>query len=252
MRGAFILCLVSIVLWAGEPSKKASTPVTEQVKISDVSKPEGRTDEVQAIRTLDSLNEDTRRERTGVSRVLASGTPDEDVSFYKSLTRRLGVDVGVMFPSGDFAKEFSSSPLIGMHFMWEAIRPLNLAVSTYHSSAPRLTGPDKGRLSVSSIAVGTNASWEIGRTVSYARLEACFDFNDLSLGATYISSGGDSTVTTLGLNFGLGIDFIVGREVSFGLQAFYHYSVPKKVTLSDGTQFDLGSPYAVGGLRINF
>lgn len=242
-----VVCLWGALTGATEPNKKNQVPTVDGKLVSESIKVET---EPFPIRLPDAIVPEIRR--TDVSRTLSSGMPEEDVTHYKSLNRRLGVDVGVMFPSGDFAKEFSSSPLLGIHFMWEAIWPLNLVVSTYHSSAPRTTGPDKGRLTLSSIAMGANASIEMGRSISYIRLEACFDFNDLSLGSTYISSGSDSTITTIGANIGFGIDFIVGREVSFGLQAYYHYSVPKKVSLSNNEQFDLGSPYAVGGLRINF
>ncbi len=203
-------------------------------------------------RVIDSLHREIRRERNYLSRQLSSGVSEDDINHYKELSRRMGVDIGIWVPYGDFAKEFASAPMIGIHFTWEAIKPLNFTVATYHASAPRNSGPHLGRLSASSIAMGVNAIIEMGRTIPYFRLEACFDFNDVSLGSVYVTSGGDSTITTLGANVGFGVDFIVGREVSFGLLAFYHYAVPKKVTLSDTTQFDLGSSYLSTGLRITF
>jgi hypothetical protein len=48
------------------------------------------------------------------------------------------------------------------------------------------------------------------------------------------------------------MDFIVGREMSFGFEGTYHYLVPKKINLSDNSMFDLGSSYASVGFRVNF
>lgn len=203
-------------------------------------------------KVISNLADDIRREKAYLSRQLSSGSSEDDISHYKGLSRRMGIDTAIWIPYGDFAKEFSAAPMIGIHFTWEAIRPLNLVVSTYHASAPRSTGPNQGRVSASSIAMGANALIDLGRTIPYFRLEASFDFNDVSLGNVYVTSGGDSTITTLGVNAGFGVDFIVGREVSFGLLAFYHYAVPKRVAMSDGSQFDLGSSYLSSGLRITF
>lgn len=203
-------------------------------------------------RTLDSLTQEIKRENATVSRTLSSGDSEEDIGHYKLMSRRIGIDIGVMSPTGDFSKEFNSAPMIGVHFTWEAIRPLNLTVSSGFSSASRKTGAQDGRLTVYSLAMGANALMEMGRAVPYLRLEATFDSNNVSMGTTYVTSGGDGNITTIGANIGFGVDFIVGREVSFGLQAYYHYSVPNKVTLNTTQSFDLGSNYIITGLRLNF
>lgn len=253
MRMVVILLSCSFWAWALEPKKPLPPGPNDSKPTAEPERPTTPLDaSVMPASQLANLKEEIRREKSYLSRSLSSGDPGDDITHYKSLSRRLGVDAGIMVPYGDFAKEFASAPVIGIHFTWEAIRPLNLVVSTYHASAPRIGGPHLGRLTASSISMGTNAIWDLGRAIPFFRLEASFDFNDVSLGNTYVTSGSDSTITTLGANIGGGIDFVVGREVSFGLQVFYHFAVPKKVTLSDSTQFDLGSSYAVGGLRINF
>lgn len=237
---------------AAEPVKTGApaAPAAATVAAPDpmVSVPEKTVE----LKTLENLNRDTRRELANVSRALSSGDSEDDISHYKVMSRRIGLDVGLFTPSGDFAREFSSAPMIGVHFTWEAIRPLNLTVSTNFSSANRKSGAQDGRLTVYSIAMGANAIWDVGRVMPYLRLEATFDANNVSMGTTYVTSGGDGNITTIGANIGLGVDFIVGREVSFGLDAYYHYSVPKAVTLNTGATFDLGSNYYIIGLRLSF
>ena len=253
MRMVVALLSFSLSAWAIEPKRPPPAVPSDSKPATEPEKPATPLDaSFMQTSQLDNLKEEIRREKSYLSRSLSSGDSESDINHYKSLSRRLGVDAGIMMPYGDFAKEFASAPVIGIHFTWEAIRPLNLVVSTYHASAPRIGGPHLGRLTASSISMGANAIWDLGRAIPFFRLEASFDFNDVSLGNTYVTSGSDSAITTLGANIGGGIDFVVGREFSFGLQVFYHLAVPKKVTLSDSTQFDLGSSYAVGGLRINF
>ena len=187
------------------------------------------------------------------SRKLASGNTAEDLSFYSKLERRLGVDVGVMAPLGDFQKSFTNAPMIGLHFTWEAIAPFALRVSTHRASAYHKSGAASGKLTVSSINIGTQASFPINRFIPFLKFEGSFNFNDVSFDSTkVVTAGSDTFVTTVGLNVGLGMDFIVGREMSFGFEGTYHYLVPKKINLSDNSMFDLGSSYASVGFRVNF
>lgn len=187
------------------------------------------------------------------SRKLASGNNAEDLSYYSKLERRLGVDIGVMTPFGDFQKEFGNAAMIGLHFTWEAIAPFALRVSTNRASSYQKTGAAAGKLTVSSINIGTQASFPMGRFIPFLKFEGSFNFNDVSFDATkVVTAGSDTFVTTVGLNVGLGIDFIVGREMSFGFEGTYHYLVPKKINLSNNTMFDLGSSYASLGFRVNF
>jgi len=194
-----------------------------------------------------------QRNETGPSRKLASGNNAEDLDHYSKLERRLGVDVGLMVPFGDFQKSFSNATMVGLHFTWEAIAPFALRVSTQRASSYHKSGAASGKLSVSSINIGTQASFPVSRFVPFLKFEGSFNFNDVSFDATKIvTAGSDTFVTTIGLNVGIGIDFIVGREVSFGFEGTYHYLVPKKINLSDGSMFDLGSSYATAGFRVNF
>ena len=187
------------------------------------------------------------------TRRLASGNNSEDLNFYTKLERRLGIDIGVMSPFGDFQKSFTNAAMIGLHFTWEAIAPFALRVSTNRASAYHKNGAASGKLTVSSINIGTQASFPLNRFVPFLKFEGSFNFNDVSFDANKIvTAGSDTFVTTVGLNAGLGIDFIVGREMSFGFEGTYHYLVPKKINLSNGDMFDLGSSYATIGFRVNF
>lgn len=187
------------------------------------------------------------------SRKLASGNNAEDLTYYTKLERRLGVDVGVMSPFGDFQKEFGNAAMIGLHFTWEAIAPFALRVSTNRASSYHKTGAAAGKLTVSSINIGAQASFPMNRFVPFLKFEGSFNFNDVSFDATkVVTAGSDTFVTTVGLNVGMGMDFIVGREMSFGFEGTYHYLVPKKINLSNGSMFDLGSSYASVGFRVNF
>lgn len=187
------------------------------------------------------------------SRKLASADPVDDLEHYSKQERRLGVDLGVMVPFGDFQKEFSNAAMIGLHFTWQAIPPFALRVSTNRASAYHKSGAGSGKLTVSSINIGTQASFPIKRVIPFVVFEGSFNFNDVSFDASkVVTAGSDTFITTVGLNAGLGIDFIVGREVSFGFEAIYHYLVPKKINLSNGSMFDLGSSYASLGFRVSF
>lgn len=191
--------------------------------------------------------------RDSVARYLATGNTDDDLSHFHSLGRRLGVDLGMMIPFNDFSREFAYAPLIGLHLTWDAIPPFGLIVSMQRTSGPHKNGANIAKLSTNAITIGTIATFPVRRFLPYMRLEGAFYFNDVSFndGRT-ITSGNDINLTTVGINAGLGIDFVVGREVSFGLDITYHYCVPKKLGLSDGTTFDLGSPFATMGVHVNF
>ena len=189
------------------------------------------------------------------SRKLASTASEEsDIEHYKKLQRRLGVDIGLMVPMGDFSNSFGSTSLIGLHFTWEAISPFALRVSTHRASGYHKNGAGSGKLTVSQINIGAQASFDKGRYLPFVIFEGSFNFNDVAFGGGQtVSAGSDTFVTTVGLNVGGGIDFIVGREMSFGFQATYHYLVPKKVNLDNpAAMFNLGSSYATLGFRINF
>jgi hypothetical protein len=208
-----------------------------------------------ALESLESprAEQDSAPEKAGAARYLASGNKDEDVAHYHGLARRLGVDIGMMVPQGDFQKEFGMAPAVGLHFMWEAIPPFSFVVSTNRASSNHKNGAASGKLTVSSINIGTQASFPVGRFMPFIKMEGAFHFNDVSFDASrVVTAGNDTFVTTVGLNAGIGWDFVVGREVSFGLQGTYHYAVPKKVTLSNGATFDMGSSYLDVSFRVNF
>ncbi|MCX6101694.1 MAG: hypothetical protein NT000_00330 [Proteobacteria bacterium] len=204
--------------------------------------------------TVDSPMEVVSKSKgMGVSRRLASGNNIEDLDHYTKLERRFGIDVGVMSPFGDFQKDFASAAMVGLHFTWEAIPPFALRVSTNRASSYHKLGAALGKLTVSQINIGTQASFPMNRFIPFLKFEGSFNFNDVSFGSTkYVTAGSDTFVSTVGLNIGMGIDFIVGREMSFGFEGTYHYQVPKKINLSDSTMFDLGSSYSTLGFRVNF
>ena len=188
-----------------------------------------------------------------VNQYLATGDADGDLKHYQSLHRHMGVDLGMMVPFGDFQSQFSTSPLIGMHLSWEAIPPVNFLVSFLRSSSGQKDLSSLGKLSVTSINVGAVAVFPIDRVQPFVKLEGSFLFNDVNFndGRT-ITSGNDIILTSVGLNLGFGLDFVVGREVSLGLDLTYHYAIPKRLNLSNGSTFDLGSNFATVGLRVNF
>ncbi len=212
------------------------------------------------VESLDSLHpkasplaNNAQHNDNKATRRLASGNNAEDLEHYSKLERRLGVDIGLMVPFNDFQKDFSNATMLGLHFTWEAIAPFALRVSTHRASSYHKSGAASGKLTVSAINIGTQASFPIGRFIPFLKFEGSFNFNDVSFDASKIvTAGSDTFVTTLGLNAGIGIDFIVGREVSFGFEGTYHYLIPKKINLSDSTMFDLGSSYATAGFRVNF
>lgn len=187
-------------------------------------------------------------------RKLASGSsPAEDLQHYLNLQRRLGVNLGMMVPMGDFQSSFSPAAMVGLHFTWEAMAPFSLRVSTNRSSSYHKDGAASGKLTVSQINIGTQASFSVGRMMPFVKFEGSFNFNDVAFDSTkVVEAGSDTFVTTVGLNIGVGFDFIIGREMSFGFDGTYHYLVPKKVSLSDNSMFDLGSGYATIGFRVNF
>lgn len=187
------------------------------------------------------------------SRQLASGDNEEDIAHFHNLTRRLGVDLGLMVPFGDFQKDFNLAPMIGLHFQWEAIPPWSFVVSMNRGSSTYKSNPGTGKLAVTSITMGAQASFSSKRFVPFLKFGPAVYFNDVSFDATKTVSGGnDSVVSTFGIELGIGGDFVVGREVSLGITATFHYPVPKKLRLSNGSDFNIGSPYANVGLRLNF
>ncbi len=202
---------------------------------------------------LDNLEATAKAEpRDGSRRRLANSTKEEDLAHYQSLDRRLGIDIGMFIPMGDFANDFQSAPLIGLHFIWEAIAPWSFVISTHRASTTHKNGAASGKLTTSNIAIGTQATFTSNRFLPYVKLQGSFDFNDVSFDNTrLVTAGNDTFLTTVGIELGIGWDFIVGREISFGLEGIYHYSVPKKVTTTTA-MYDLGSSYATAAFRINF
>lgn len=188
--------------------------------------------------------------------ILSSGDNDDDVDHYHTVGRRMGVDLGMMIPFNDYANDFTYAPMIGFHMQWEAIAPLSVLVEMRRSSSPHKNTPSDAKLSVNTISVGTLANFGVKRFSPFVKLAGALHFNDVSFNdGRKITSGNDFNLTTVGINAGLGVDFIVGREISVGLDITYYYSVPKKLAITDGTNittFDLGSPYAIIGLRVNF
>lgn len=196
-------------------------------------------------------------EDLALPRRLASGDAEEDLNHYKNLGRRLGVDIGMFIPMGDFQKVYETAPAIGVHFVWEAIPPFAFTMGMHHVSAPTKADPGTGKLTVTSIHLGTQISCFWKRFSPFVKLDGAFYFNNASFATTggaasrVINSGNDTALTTVGLNIGAGSDLIVGREVSLGLDITFHYLVPKKIATSGGA-FDLGSSYVTVGLRLNF
>lgn len=183
-------------------------------------------------------------------RRLASGDPQADLDHYRNLTRRLGVDLGLFIPFGDFANVAEMTPMLGLHFVWEAIAPFSFTVSYRRASATNKTTPATGKLSVNQINLGTQASFPVNRFIPFIKVEGGFLFVDYRNNADLITGGDDALLTTVGFSAGIGFDFVVGREVSLGVDAMYHYPVKKTVSTS-GT-FNLGSPFATIGFRLNF
>lgn len=188
-----------------------------------------------------------------LQRKLASGDPLADLAYYHSLERRFGVDFGVISPMGEFKENFDGASLLGFHFSWEALPPFSLRLSTHRASSNHKTGQGGGKLTVSQIGIGTQASFPQRRLIPFVKLEGTFAFNDVSFGSNkFVVAGNDTFVTTLGLNLGGGMDIIVGRELSFGVDVTYHYLMTKNVTLDDNSQLDVGSDYTSLVLRVNF
>lgn len=188
--------------------------------------------------------------REATHRNLASGNDEADVEHYLNMKRRFGVDLGGFLPFGNFNDVATLSPMLGIHFTWEAIAPLGFTLSYRHATSDNKTTPGNSKLSVNQLALGTTASFPVDRFIPFVKFEGTLYFNDYHENGK--TNTGDSTMlTTLGVSVGLGFDFIVGREVSVGLDAMYHYPLPKNISLA-GTNFNLGSPFATFAFRLNF
>jgi hypothetical protein len=205
---------------------------------------------------VETLQDDADQHKENQAAILSSGNTDEDLNHYQGLTRRFGAELGMFIPFGDFENMFDPAPMVGIHAEWAAIQPLVFTLSMQRASAPHTGNAGLGKLSVTSINIGTMITLPARRFIPYFKLEGGFYFNDVDFNdpnnPKYINSGNDINLTTVGVNVGLGMDFIVGREISIGLDVTYHYPIPKQLSLSDGTTFNLGSPWATVGLRLNF
>jgi hypothetical protein len=183
---------------------------------------------------------------------------DADIDHYENKDRRVTVNLGMFVPEGDFQGAFNVAPLIGLHFVWEEIYPFAFTVGFERASADHTGNSQLGKLVVNEITVGTKASFPVGRVIPFIKIEGAFCFNDVSFGGAigstppFIVSGNDSFLTSMGINGGLGLDFVVGRDFGLGVEATYHYPIPKTVSLSDGTNFNLASPWADVSLRLSF
>jgi hypothetical protein len=188
------------------------------------------------------------------SRLLTSGDAEEDLTHFHTISRRMGVDIGMLVPFGDFQKDFGMAPLIGLHLSWEASPPFSFILGFMRSASAQKDIANSAKLAINVINLGAMATFPMKRTLPFVKLEGAFYFNDVSFndGTRYVTSGDDLILTTVGVNAGIGIDFVVGREVSLGLEMTYHYAIPKKLNLSNSTTFDLGSPFATAGIRVNF
>jgi hypothetical protein len=206
--------------------------------------------------SVETLQEDADEHKEAQTPFFTSGNTEEDLKHYERLSRRFGVDVGMFIPFGDFENTFDPAPMMGIHAEWAAINPLVFTMSMQRASAPHSNNAGLGKLSVTSINIGTMISLPSRRFIPYFKIEGGFYFNDVSFNdpnnPKYINSGNDINLTTVGANAGLGMDFIVGREISIGLDVTYHYPIPKQLSLSDGSTFNLASPWATVGLRLNF
>ncbi|MBI4405616.1 MAG: hypothetical protein HY537_15755 [Deltaproteobacteria bacterium] len=245
-----IVLLLPISLTA-EPVRKGKTT---SAPLTPVVEPIAERAPVDQVRMAESTRLRSGSYDGNPTRNLASGDIEEDINHYHQLTRRLGVDIGMMLPFGDFSSDFTSCPMLGIHFTWEAIPPFGFTVGMTRASSPQKDNPS-GKLSVTSINIGTQASFPSKRFVPFVKVEGAFYFNDVTFGQAAqrtVTGGNDSTLTTVGLNIGLGGDFIVGREVGLGLEANYHWAVSKQLTTSTGTSFNLGSSFATINMRVNF
>lgn len=191
-------------------------------------------------------------EPEGYGRRLASGDAEEDLTHYRNLNRRLGIDIGMMVPLNDFNKEFNRAQMIGLHFTWEAIAPFAFTAGIMRAASTHKTDPSSGKLSVTAFSLGAQATFPQGMVLPFLKLSGQFYFNDVSFESTrYPTAGYDTLLTTVGVSAGIGVDFIVGREVSLGVEATYHYPVPKQISTNAGN-FDLGSQFGTLAFRVNF
>lgn len=188
------------------------------------------------------------------NRVLATGDDDADITHFTNQATQMGVDVGVMIPFGDYQKLFTTAPMLGVHMLWQAVEPFGLTVSMERSSAPNNNNNQYGgKLTMNAFNVGAQATLPGQRFAPFIKLESSFQFNSVNFndGRTIVR-GDDDNLTTLGLNLGVGFDLVVGREISVGFIINYHYAIPKMLQLSDGSTFNLGSPFITSGLRVSF
>lgn len=208
-----------------------------------------------SLEILDDGQKDRSSEQDEtIDRTLTSGNVDDDIEHYHGLTRRMGVDLGMVMPFGDFRNEFGSSALIGIHLTWEATEPFSFLFGMMRSAAGQKDNPAAAKLTLTQISLGAMAQFPVKRFNPFVKLEGAFHFNSVVFNnaSKLITSGDDLNLTSIGANLGIGCDVIVGREVSLGLDITYHYAVPKKLQLANGDGFDLASPYMTIGLRVNF
>lgn len=234
-----------------EPEKKVAKDdgyTSYQKVLPDDPKMEAPKSYVEALESLAPPTPPKHRNRN-----LATADTAADLQYYKDLDRRLGVNLGMMLPMGDFQSDFSSAAALGINYTWAAMPPFSFSLSTLRASCHHKNGPASGKLTVNSFALGAIGSFPTGRFIPFVKLEAALIFNDVSFDASRVFiSGNDTFITTVGANFGIGWDFVVGRELSLGLDATYHYAIPKKALLSSGAMYDLGSSYATATFRVNF
>jgi hypothetical protein len=213
--------------------------------------------------SLETLDNDPATTPTksgeGARRKLSSTSNiEEDIEHFENIDRHIEVSLGMFIPMGDFQNEFNYAPSIALHYVWESISPFAFSVGFERASADHKSNPQLGKLSVNEITVGTRAKFPVGRFVPFVKIEGAFDFNDVSFGGAvgstprYVVAGNDTFLTSVGVNAGIGFDFVVGRELGFGLDATYHYPIPKNISLSDGNTFNLASPWASVSLRLSF
>lgn len=206
--------------------------------------------------TLEVIEPEDEREKQRRSRFLHSGDKDEDLKYFHSKSDFLGVDLGTMIPFGDAANEFATGTMFGFHVQFNAIAPFGFVVGYQRSASGSKNVSAKNKLSINALNIGAIASFPMKRILPWVKVEGAFYFNDASFndGRT-ITGGNDLVMTTVGLNAGIGLDFVVGREVSVGFDITYHYPIPKKLTLNDGvttSDFNIASPFATMGIRVSF
>ena len=185
-------------------------------------------------------------------RNLATESEGDDIAHYQNLSRRVGITLGTLIPTGDFSKNFNYAPAIGLHYTWEAIRPFGFTLGMLHADSSYKGNAAAGKLSITAINLLGQASFPTSRYIPFVQFGATFLFNNVSFdGSRVVTAGNDSNLTTLGVTVGTGMDFVVGRELSIGFDASFTYPIPKKVTTT-GEDFNLGSPFGTANLRLSF